>query len=84
MPATVTTVAAFKVGHRYVGRFTTDWNSKVVFEVIKRTKCFITFYDAVMNKEYRVKVRTNEDGSEWALPHGTYSMAMVLRATREA
>ena len=69
------------------GRFTeggqatarSNVNSDLVwtFEVVKRTTAFVTLEDLQTGDVYRTKIRTREDGSEWTLPFGSYSMAEV-------
>jgi len=70
----------FEVGKKYYARSVCDHESVFVFEVLHRTeKTIRLFYgNQVINK----KISTDDD-SEICFPLGKYSMALVLRASRE-
>lgn len=51
------------------------------FTVIKRTAKRL-FIESQFTPEKMVGVKVDEKGIEWALPHGRYSMAPVITATR--
>lgn len=75
----MTAPATFQVGHHYpTGGHDYVWT----FTVTSRTAKFLTLREAY-GDVYRVGVRTNHDGSEWALPLGRYANAPVIRAERE-
>lgn len=73
----------FQVGHTYIARSVGDWDCVWRFTVVRRTAKFVTLRDADTHDEMRVGVRVDDDG-EWTFPFGTYSMAPILRARREA
>lgn len=53
------------------------------FEVVKRTARFVTLRDETTGDLLRVGVKVDaRDGSEWALPFGTFSLAPVVRPGR--
>lgn len=83
MPTTTQTDAAtFQVGQTYTAA--SACNSECVwhFTVTKRTAKFVTLTER-SGETMRVGVRA-WDGEEWASPFGTYSMAPVIRAGRQA
>ena len=51
------------------------------FTVIKRTAKRL-FIESQFTPEKMVGVKVDEQGHEFALPHGKYSMAPVIRASR--
>lgn len=80
MNTTTTEARKFEIG-QIVDTGTGDyiWT----FEVIARTKCFVTFRQTNTDETYRVKVQTSDwsgDVAEWALPFGKFSMAPTVRA----
>jgi hypothetical protein len=78
--ATATEIRRFTVGqHVDTGQGDYRW----YFEVIKRTKCFVTLRDLRNGDEYRVGIKVSDwsgDSAEWAMPFGSYSMAPIVRA----
>ncbi len=74
----------FEVGRRYYCRLVTDYDTVLVYRVVKRTERFITVEraDESEPEPKRLGVRTFE-GVEVCNPWGRYSMAPVLRADRE-
>lgn len=69
----------FQVGHTYNTRSICDYNCIFSYRVMRRTAKFVTFYDS-MGTTKRVGVKVDENGNEWVLPSGSYSMAPVIRA----
>ena len=75
-------VATFEVGETYQDRSSCDWETIYSFKVIARTAKTITIEQ---HGRSRVRgVRIGEDGVEHCNPHGSYSMAAVIRADRKA
>jgi hypothetical protein len=69
----------FEAGKTYTGRYITDSDSIHRMTVAKRTEKQIT-----TSEGKRLKVHTDEQGDEYVYPHGRYSMAMIIRAERDA
>lgn len=78
--ATLTATKTFAVGQTIATRATCNWDTVYVFTVLKRTAKFVTFEDR-WGEVKRVGVKVDSEGVEWAMPHGTYSMAAVICAT---
>lgn len=78
---TATETRRFEVG-QVVDTGTGDY--RWTFDVIKRTRCFVTLRDRLDGKTYRVGIKTNVEyggsADEWALPFGSYSLAPVVNA----
>ncbi len=70
----------FQVGATYTARSAANYDCVWAFEVTARTAKFVTLREG--DETMRVGVKVDQDG-EWALPFGTYSMAPVIRASRE-
>jgi hypothetical protein len=73
--------ATFQVGARYWAQSVADHTCLWWFTVTARTAKFITLTDEY-GKTFRVGVKNDSDRGEWALPFGSYSMAPVVRASR--
>ncbi len=73
--------ATFQVGTTYTARSAGDHTMTFSWTVVARTAKFITVVEHDDAKPKRVGIRTNGDGTEWALPDGAYSMAPVIRST---
>lgn len=71
-------MAKFVVGRTYQCRLVGDHNSVFRYEVISRTKAFITIKDS--DKTKKIKIHTNEV-EEYCYPDGQYSMCPVLKAS---
>lgn len=70
----------FQVGATYVCRSFADYDCVWTFEVVRRTRCYVTLRDTLTGDVTRSRVYTTR-GEEWCLPLGTgYSLAPVLRA----
>ena len=69
----------FETGETYTAR--DGGGYRWTFEVLGRTKCFVTIRETNARPEEtkRVRVKTDDEG-EWALPLGSYSLAPVMRA----
>lgn len=72
----------FAVGKTYACKWPTDHTMTTPFTVVARTAQFLTLRRVGETKDVRCKVKQS-DGSEWCLPFGSYSMAPVMRSTRE-
>ena len=73
-----TTATTFQVGETVATRSACDYNCIFAFTVVARTAKFVTLDDG--RKTYRVGVKTSQiDGTEYALPFGSFSMAPVVR-----
>lgn len=72
----------FQIGQSYEARSACDYDVVWTFTVVKRTAKFITIVDEYGDVR-RVGVRV-WNGSEYASPLGTYSMAPVIGAERPA
>jgi len=68
----------FETGKTYETRFIGGHNLKVTFEVIKRTKSFVTVKEDG-DRERRCKVY-NDNEYEYCYPYGRYSKCLVLTA----
>jgi hypothetical protein len=79
---TTTKTNAFKIGETYWCRSACDYDCKFEFTIIARTPKRMTVEDGY-GKAKVVGVKVDEDGVEWALPMGNYSMAPVIRADRD-
>lgn len=77
------TETAFKTGSTYECRSASDHDTVYRFTVTARTARFITTTDR-WGDVRRVGVKTSSDGTEYALPHGSYANAPVIRANRPA
>lgn len=73
--------ARFEVGRSYSVRSYCDHDTVFTFTVVKRTAKFITVRDR-FGDERRVGVKVDhlDNGREWALPCGNYSMAPAISA----
>lgn len=69
----------FEIGKTYTTRSTCDYDCKYEFEIIKRTKKFITI--KYHNEIIRRGVYVHND-VEKCLPFGSYSMAPCISADR--
>lgn len=74
----------FEVGKVYYTRFIGDSDSKLQFEILKRTAKRVTIQNMFDKSEtVTVGVKPNYDGSaETCFPLGRYSMAPMLDAGR--
>lgn len=81
---TETTNSTFTVGEIVTARSVCDYDCVWTFEVVKRTAKFVTLEDIATGETNRVGVKVDsfDEGREWALPFGSYSMAPVVRAGR--
>ena len=79
---TTTTITKFVVGETYWCRSAVDYDTQFTFTVTARTPKRMTI-DNVFGRQVVVGIKVDEDGVEWALPMGRYSMAPVIRADRE-
>lgn len=70
----------FEVGKTYQTRSTCDHNCIFTYDVIARTKKFITIKNE-FDEIKRVGV-SEYDGQEWASPEGRFSMSPTIRAGR--
>ena len=76
----MTTETKFEVGRTYEMTSVCDHNCKWTYEVIKRTKKFVTLLDSA-----GIQIRrgiTVYSGEEQVLPLGSYSMAPILGAEK--
>lgn len=71
----------FKPHTKYFYRFVCDSNSYVEIEVLRRTAKTVTIKDQY-GEVSRRKVNTNDEGVEWILPTGNYSMAPICTAEK--
>lgn len=69
----------FVSGTTYAYRLICDYDLRITFEVVKRTKCYLTIKDS--EGERKVKVYQRESGVEYIYPTGQYSMAPSCDAT---
>lgn len=72
----------FKPGTSYSCRSLTDHNCIWTFSISARTEKTVTLVDDTGFVMGRRAVKVDEDGDEYLLPIGSYSMAPVLRATK--
>ena len=70
----------FEIGKTYSTRLATSYSTVLTYEVVSRTAKFVTIRDRY-GKTKRVGVKSN-DGREFALPDGSYSMAPIISAER--
>ena len=76
-------VTRFEVGKKYQHGWISDADRKTTWEVIKRSKCFVTIKE-IGNYPETVRVKTyNYEGAEQCRPFGTYSMCCILSAEKE-
>jgi len=73
-------MTTFKAGKEYYGRFTCSSETIDTIKVIRRTAK--TAWVINDRTEKKMKIH-NYDGVEFVYPHGRYSMAMVIKASRE-
>ncbi len=73
----------FRPGKTYDCLWPTDSSMRTPFRVASRTAQFVTLERVDGGEIVRCKVKTSS-GSEYCLPFGSFSMAPVLRSTREA
>ena len=66
---------------KYFYSFVCDSRSYVEIEVIRRTAKTVTIKDQ-FGKVSRRKINTNNEGVEWILPCGNYSMAPICTAEK--
>ena len=76
---TITTTGSFKAGETYTCGTAWDSTRTLTFAVVKRTAKFVTLTDK-HGETYRVGIKTRNDGTEFVLPLGSFSMAPVLSA----
>ena len=77
----------FKVGNTYTARSACDYDTVYSWTVTARTAKFITLVEdygtRFEGETKRVGVKVSaENGIEWALPDGSYSMCPVIIADR--
>ena len=75
----------FEVEKTYTCRAAGDSELIYSWKVIKRTNKTITVVEQlglVMDKPVLIKIHVGDDGNEFALPDGRYSMCPVIRAER--
>ena len=72
--------AIFQPGRTYTTRLATSHSTVLSYEVVTRTRYYITIRDW-RGQTSRVGVKL-DDGREFALPDGKYSMAPVIFADR--
>lgn len=80
---TTSPAATFEIGETYSTRSAGDHTMTFSWTVTARTAKFITVVEGDPDrpgKPKRVGVKTDNDGNEWAMPDGAYSMAPVIRA----
>jgi hypothetical protein len=77
--ATTTAPNTFQVGETVTARSACDSDCVFEWTVTRRSARFVTFTDRT-GRAARVGVHTDQDGAEWAMPQGTFSMAPVVRA----
>ena len=73
---------AFEVNKTYNTRFITDSNCILNFKILKRTEKRLTF-ELLETQEIKTVGVKIMDGEEIAYPLGRYSLAPIIRATRE-
>lgn len=76
-------MSEFKVGSTYSATSPCDHECVWTFKVVARTAKFLTLRNVRETATFRTGVKVS-NGDEWALPLGRYSMAPVLRASRES
>jgi len=69
----------FKTNQELSSRSICDHNCIFTGTVTKRTAKMVTIKTS-MYGEKRCKIHTDENGNEFAYPHGTFSMAPIFRA----
>ena len=76
-------ITRFEVGKKYQHGWISDADRKTTWEVIKRSKCFVTIKE-IGNYPETVRVKTyNYEGAERCKPFGNYSMCCILSAEKE-
>tara|TARA_R100000655_G_scaffold11923_1_gene27955 strand:- start:165 stop:443 length:279 start_codon:yes stop_codon:yes gene_type:complete len=76
-------VTRFEVGKKYQHGWISDAEMKTTWEVVKRSKCFVTIKQ-VDDPETVGRVKTyNYEGTEHCKPFGSYSMCCILSAEKE-
>jgi len=74
-------ITKFVEGKSYMVRYITS-DLTYPIQVVKRTaKTIVVKGRSLDNKRLKIQVY---DGAEYVLPYGSYSMAPVLRSTKEA
>lgn len=74
----------FEIGKTYYGRFIGDYNLIEKIIIIKRTNKSVWFYANMEKRIIRKKIYLWHDKStEYIMPHGQYSMAMIIIAEHE-
>ena len=81
MNTDLTTTATFQTGSTISTRSACDYNCVWVFTVVSRTAKFVTMEDS-SGKVRRTGINVDEQGNEWTMPFGKFSMAPVVRAER--
>lgn len=66
----------FVPGQTVACRSSADYDCIFRFEVVRRTAKFVTL--RYFDRELRVSVRTDNQGVEYCLPFGMYSMSPML------
>lgn len=74
----------FEVGEMYSTRSVCNWDTVFAYQVVSRTDKTVTFLSVLSDTPKRVKVRVDEQGREWAMPDGQYSMCPVIRAEEDS
>tara|TARA_B100000965_G_scaffold370790_1_gene359183 strand:+ start:276 stop:554 length:279 start_codon:yes stop_codon:yes gene_type:complete len=73
----------FEVGKKYQHGWISDAEMKTTWEVVKRSKCFVTIRQVDESSEI-ARVKTyNYEGAEHCKPFGNYSMCCILSAEKE-
>lgn len=68
----------FTIGQQLSARSACDYDCVFQFTVVKRTAKFVTLQ--YFNELKRVGIKTNNEGSEYCLPFGNYSMSAIVYA----
>ena len=74
--------ASFKIGSVYSQSFIGDSSLEVLFKCFKRTSKTVWMTNIKTNEVVRRRIKIDDDINEYILD-GNYSMAPVIRATKE-
>ena len=81
------TPLVFVPGRRYSATSACDSNVVWTFELVRRTNCFLYIVQIEANgergRQRTVGVKQDDDGNEFALPLGKFSMAPVIRGASQ-